>query len=234
MDQIKDLQDTLQQWFLSTGLHCSWVYCQQHVPLVNLQAHTQFLCPSKHNHHVIHTAQWKSFHLYTLHQVVRLLNQPLQHGVFLAHTAWCHQPLQRGLIAIPPLSLDSKPVTRYFHFQHAYFLHATCNHISNNLKISPFIWSSGYPDHHNLPHIRYYNASLYHPVLLHQHAADGAASYNSAPSSILYGAEAMLGWPSNQRWKILFLCTLRSSFSSRHPPYTPIPRLSFCLCFSIC
>jgi len=41
-----------------------------------------------------------------------LSNQPLQHGIFPALTAWCNQPLQHSLMAMPPLSLDIS--TQYY------------------------------------------------------------------------------------------------------------------------
>ncbi len=186
MGSNKELQD-MQRQFSSMGSHSSWVYCQEHEPPVHLQAHAQFCHPFKYINHVIYAAQRKIFHLYPLQLVVRLLNQPLQHGVFPADTAWCNQPLQHGLIAIPPLSLDSNPITRYLHFQHALFSMALA------ILVLTIPWSSNLFDPTAtlitatpLPHVHYCNDSLYLPVLLHQNAADWVACHSAPPPPPLH------------------------------------------------
>jgi hypothetical protein len=163
------------------------------------------------------------FHLHPLHLEVSLLNQPLQHGIFLALIAWCSQPLQHGLMAMLPLSPDnSKPVTKSFYL-HAFF-HITQAIMSFTISHSPQIFDTPATNTtmNPVPHIHYYCAlhglhgnmhSLYHSVLLCQHVDDWVTSY-SAPSSILDGALAMLSLPSTYWWTTL--CTLTFSFSSHH------------------
>ena len=169
MGSIKELLDTLQQQFLSTGSHSSWAYCQQHGPPVDLRAHAQFRHLCQYIHHVIYTAHRKIFHLYPLQLVVRLLNQPLQHGVSPANTAWCNQPLQHGLIAIPPLSLDSNPVTRYLCFQHAFssmalaILGLPIPRSSHLFEPTATLTTATI-----IPHAHYCNDPLYLLVLLHR------------------------------------------------------------------
>jgi hypothetical protein len=55
MGSIKELLDTLQQQFSSTGSHSRWAYCQQHVSPVDLRAHAQFCHLCQYIHHVIYT-----------------------------------------------------------------------------------------------------------------------------------------------------------------------------------
>jgi hypothetical protein len=69
-------------------------------PQLFTDTHPMVLCPSQHNHYVLYTARWRSLLIYPLNLEVKLFNQPLQHGIFPALTAWYNQPLQHGTTSL--------------------------------------------------------------------------------------------------------------------------------------
>ena len=93
-----------------TTFNTSQTICKRYLPYLNAYIN-------------ITTPRHSSFHYKLLQQPchqpppyleVKLFNQPLQHGIFPALTAWYNQPLQHGLITTPLLSPDSNLVARFF------------------------------------------------------------------------------------------------------------------------
>jgi hypothetical protein len=86
-----------------------------------------------------------------------------------ANTAWCNQPLQHGLIAIPPLSLDSNPVTRYLCFQRAFsFMALAILGLPIPRSSHLFEPTATLTTATIIPHAHYCNGPLYLLVLLHR------------------------------------------------------------------